>query len=50
MLDANCAIAVLNNLGYKTIADWLNKNLDKYIVNFEQFSSSFTHTRTVCTK
>lgn len=31
MLDANCAIAVLNNLGYKTIADWLNKNLDKYI-------------------
>jgi hypothetical protein len=31
MLDANCAIAVLNNLGYKTIADWLGNNLDKYV-------------------
>jgi hypothetical protein len=31
MLDANCVIAVLNNLGYKTVADWLGENLDRYI-------------------
>jgi hypothetical protein len=31
MLDANCAIAVLNELGYKTVADWLGENLGKYI-------------------
>jgi hypothetical protein len=31
MLDSNCAIAVLNNLGYKTIADWLTENLNHYV-------------------
>jgi hypothetical protein len=31
MLDSNCAIAALNELGYKTVADWLGKNLDKYV-------------------
>lgn len=31
MLDANYVISTLNKFGYKTMADWLGQNLDKYI-------------------